>query len=89
MIEQRQASSQGIINTEPEPFQFEDGPVLNAESKSVVAGAIGAILHAVGEDSSRDGIIDTPSRVARMYDELLSGYTTDPAKLLNNALFDV
>ena len=89
MIEQKQASSQAILNTEPEPFQFEDGPVLNAESKGVVAGAIGAILHAVGEDSSRDGIIDTPSRVARMYDELLSGYTTDSAKLLNNALFDV
>lgn len=47
------------------------------------------ILTAVGEDPSREGLLDTPKRVARMYDELLSGYRTDPAKLINNAIFDV
>ena len=70
-------------------FEFEDGPVLSADCKAVVAGAVSTILDAVGEDASRDGVADTPSRVARMYDELLSGYTTDPVELLNNALFDV
>ncbi|MCK6579031.1 MAG: GTP cyclohydrolase I FolE [Anaerolineae bacterium] len=47
------------------------------------------ILEAVGEDPGREGLIKTPDRVARMYDELLSGYRTDPRKLLNGALFDV
>jgi GTP cyclohydrolase IA len=47
------------------------------------------ILTAVGEDPSREGLLNTPKRVARMYEELLSGYRTDPAKLVNNALFDV
>ena len=47
------------------------------------------ILEAVGEDPSREGLLKTPNRVARMYDELLSGYRTDPAKLINGALFDV
>ncbi|MBI5671208.1 MAG: GTP cyclohydrolase I FolE [Chloroflexi bacterium] len=47
------------------------------------------ILTAVGEDPNREGLLNTPQRVARMYDELLSGYRTDPAKLLNNAIFDV
>lgn len=47
------------------------------------------ILSAVGEDPSREGLIKTPNRVARMYDELLSGYRTDPAQLINDALFDV
>jgi GTP cyclohydrolase I len=47
------------------------------------------ILEAVGEDPSREGLLKTPNRVARMYDELLDGYRTDPAKLLNGALFDV
>ena len=69
--------------------KFDDGPVLSAECKAVVADAISTILQAVGEDISRDGIASTPSRVARMYDELLSGYTTDPVELLNNALFEV
>jgi GTP cyclohydrolase IA len=47
------------------------------------------ILTAVGEDPNREGLLNTPHRVAKMYGELLSGYRTDPTKLLNNAIFDV
>ncbi len=47
------------------------------------------ILEAVGEDVGREGLLKTPNRVARMYDELLSGYRTDAAKLINGALFEV
>lgn len=47
------------------------------------------ILTAVGEDPQREGLLNTPHRVARMYEELLSGYRVDPAKLINNAIFDV
>jgi GTP cyclohydrolase I len=47
------------------------------------------ILNAVGEDPSREGLLKTPHRVAKAYDELLSGYRVDPAKLINGALFDV
>jgi GTP cyclohydrolase I len=47
------------------------------------------ILSAVGEDPTREGLLNTPNRVARMYEELLSGYRTDPSKLINGALFDV
>ena len=68
---------------------FKDGPVLAAECKVVVANAVAHILRAVGEDPQREGLRDTPSRVARMYDEILAGYAVDPKALLNNALFDV
>ncbi|MBI1277279.1 MAG: GTP cyclohydrolase I FolE [Anaerolineaceae bacterium] len=47
------------------------------------------ILTAVGEDPNREGLLNTPRRVAKMYSELLSGYRTDPIKLINNAIFDV
>lgn len=47
------------------------------------------ILEAVGEDAGREGLLKTPNRVARMYDELLSGYRVDPSKLINGALFEV
>jgi len=47
------------------------------------------ILIAIGEDPEREGLKRTPERVSRMYDELLSGYRTDPYKLVNQALFDV
>jgi GTP cyclohydrolase I len=43
----------------------------------------------VGEDPQRQGLRNTPDRVARMYSELLSGYGTDPEKIINNALFDI
>ena len=47
------------------------------------------LLGAVGEDPGRDGLKNTPDRVARMYSELLSGYRDDPDKVVNRALFDV
>ena len=68
---------------------FKDGPVLEAACKVEVANSVAHILKSVGEDLDRDGLRNTPDRVARMYDEILFGYTVDPVKLLNNALFDV
>ncbi len=62
---------------------------LSDECKEVIADSVRAILAAVGEDATRDGLQSTPDRVARMYDELLEGYQTDPEELLNNALFEV
>jgi GTP cyclohydrolase I len=47
------------------------------------------ILQAIGEDPEREGLQETPKRVAKAYEELLAGYRTDPKKLINNALFDV
>ncbi len=47
------------------------------------------LLTAVGENPDRDGLQRTPERVARMYEELLSGYRTDPIAMVNDALFDV
>lgn len=43
------------------------------------AAAIREVLAAVGEDPDRDGLLDTPARVARSYAELLGGYAEDPA----------
>ena len=47
------------------------------------------MLNAFGEDSSREGLLRTPDRVAQMYTELLEGYRIDPIALVNDALFDV
>ena len=69
--------------------RLKDGPVLDAECKREVANSILHILESVGEEPDRDGLKGTPERVARMYDELLLGYTVDPVALLNGALFDV
>jgi GTP cyclohydrolase IA len=41
--------------------------------------AVREILVAVGENPDREGLLDTPERVARMYAEIFSGLHTDPA----------
>lgn len=45
--------------------------------------AIREVLAAVGEDPNRDGLLDTPARVARSYRELLRGYQENPAEHLD------
>ncbi|MBN2392240.1 MAG: GTP cyclohydrolase I FolE [Anaerolineae bacterium] len=51
--------------------------------------AVGMILEAIGEDPTREGLLRTPNRVSRMYEELTAGYHVDPVRLINDALFDV
>jgi GTP cyclohydrolase IA len=40
--------------------------------------AVRLILEAVGEDPNREGLLDTPKRVAKMYEEVFSGLRTNP-----------
>ncbi len=47
-----------------------------------IEAAVREILLAIGEDPDRDGLRDTPGRVARSYGELFAGLTQDPAALL-------
>ncbi len=61
----------------------------SAKAKEAIETAVRAILSNVGEDPDREGLVGTPNRIARMYDEILAGYDTDPVKLVNGALFDV
>ena len=45
-----------------------------------IEAAVKEILAAVGEDPEREGLIETPGRVARMYAEMFGGLHTDPAE---------
>jgi GTP cyclohydrolase I len=51
--------------------------------------SVACLLKALGENPERDGLKNTPRRVARMYSELLAGYHVDSAAMINGALFDV
>lgn len=52
-----------------------------------ISSAISSILENIGEDTSRDGIVDTPMRVAKALQFCTYGYQTDPKKMLEGALF--
>ncbi len=57
--------------------------------KKPIEEAVRTILKEIGEDPQREGLRDTPTRVARAYEELTSGYRQDVDALINGALFDV
>lgn len=47
-----------------------------------IQAAVVEILEAIGEDPARDGLVDTPARVARMYAEIFGGLREDPTEHL-------
>jgi GTP cyclohydrolase I len=51
--------------------------------------AVAEFLRALGEKPQRDGLRNTPKRVARMYAELLSGYHVDLEQMVNGAIFNI
>jgi len=57
---------------------------LNSGGRAVdlpkIQRAVRAILLAVGEDPDREGLVDTPARVARMYAEMFGGLHSDPSE---------
>ncbi|MDG5470652.1 GTP cyclohydrolase I FolE [Jeotgalibacillus sp. ET6] len=50
----------------------------NRVNRPQIEAAIRMLLEAVGEDPNREGLIDTPKRVAKMYEELFEGLHKDP-----------
>jgi len=66
---------------------LERARVLRAEasrpSRAEIEAAIRTIIRGAGDDPHRDGLIETPSRVARALEEAFAGYAQDPVAFLN------
>ena len=50
---------------------------MNEKDKAKIRQAVTMILEAIGEDPNREGLVETPKRVANMYEELTAGYRDD------------
>ena len=50
-----------------------------------VRDAVSRIIEAIGEDPSREGLLDTPRRIAEMYEELFVGLHQDPREVLSTS----
>lgn len=61
---------------------------INNIDKEKIQTAVKMLLEAIGEDPQREGLVDTPKRVANMYEELTSGYRDDEKVHLSKT-FDV
>ncbi len=66
----------------------DDNPTETSVDHAKIEAAVREILTAIGEDPDRDGLLDTPARVARMYAEITSGLHEDPEEHLYK-VFDV
>ena len=78
---------------EDDPLPVEVGRRLLRDPRSGydakrVERAVREILLAIGEDPERDGLRDTPARVARAYAEMFAGLHQDPAQVLTTT-FDL
>ncbi|WP_211280826.1 GTP cyclohydrolase I FolE [Mycobacterium arosiense] len=62
-------------------------PATGAFDQERAEAAVRELLHAIGEDPDRDGLRETPARVARAYREMFAGLYTDPDSVLNT-MFD-
>ena len=66
---------------------------IDQESKKIsdkeAEEAFKTILSWLGEDSSREGLLETPKRVMKAYKEYFAGYKEDPSKILDKTFGDV
>jgi len=70
------------------------GPTAAAEqsarpSREEAEAAIRTLLRWAGDDPTREGLLETPARVVRAYEEWFAGYGTDPVSLLERTFEEV
>jgi GTP cyclohydrolase I len=70
-------------------FVAMNSTVTKVNREQILHESVRNILEGVGEDPYREGLLDTPKRVTKMFSELLVGYEQDATELLNGALFDI
>jgi len=64
-------------------LEFEQDITKEQQKENRIIEATRDILYAIGENPDKEGLLDTPKRVARMYNEIFSGYAIDPKEYLN------
>src|SRR5690606_19830701 len=66
-----------------------DSPIETAIPQSEAEAAVRTLIRWAGDDPDREGLLDTPARVARSYRELFSGYEVEPREYLERIFEEV
>jgi GTP cyclohydrolase I len=69
----------------PATIAATQGSAATRPTREEAEAAVRTLLLWAGDDPQREGLIDTPARVARSYAEFFSGYDTDPVELLQRS----
>lgn len=64
-------------------------PAASRPSRAEAEAAVRTLLAWAGEDPTREGLVETPARVARAYEELFAGYAMDPETILAKTFHEV
>jgi GTP cyclohydrolase I len=64
-------------------------PEVEKPSRAEVEAAVRTIIRWTGEDPERDGLIETPARVTRSFEEFFSGYGQDPVEILEKTFEEI
>ena len=64
-------------------FPLASGTDLESPARAEVEAAFRTIIRWAGDDPTRDGLANTPARVARAFEEYFAGYAIDPATVLS------
>ncbi len=72
-----------------ETKSYMDKPVTDRPSQEEVENAVRTLLRWTGDDIAREGLIETPQRVAKAYREMFSGYDQCPAEELGRTFEEV
>ncbi len=72
----------------PTAFQSSARPPRRPARSEAIA-AVRTLIRWAGDDPNREGLLETPDRVVRSYDEFFSGYQQDPAEILAKTFSEV
>jgi len=66
-----------------------DNRTTQKPSREAAENAVRTLIGWIGDDPTREGLLDTPARVVRAYEELYAGYNLDAADILSTTFNDV
>lgn len=70
-------------------LQKNDNTSIKRPSRQEAEEAVRTLIAWAGDDCTREGLLDTPKRVAKAYEEFFAGYNADPEELLSRTFEEV
>jgi GTP cyclohydrolase I len=78
-----------LVMPMPKPMRVLRDPSPPHVETAVVEDAFRTLIRWTGEDPNRDGLVETPARMARAFQEHFSGYAQDPAAILQKTFTEI
>src|SRR5215208_234020 len=78
-----------VRTTLPENMKAAPAPAVPRPSSEQAEAAVRTLIAYAGDDPAREGLLDTPKRVVKTYDELFRGYRESPLEVLDRTFSEI